>query len=116
MSRHDDSVYLRHMLDHARTAVELATGKERPSLDTEPMLRYALLHLVSIIGEAAAHVSHDYRAKHDGIVWHDIIGMRHKLIHGYEVVDLDILWKTIEDDIPALIGKLKAIADLGGGT
>ena len=53
MSRHDDTVYIRHMLDHARTALELSFGKNRGSLDAEPMFRYALLHLVSILGEAS---------------------------------------------------------------
>lgn len=109
MSRHDDTVYLRHMLDHASTALELTSGKNRSSLDSEPMLRYSLLHLVSIVGEAAMRVSAAGRAKYSQIVWRDIIGMRNMLIHGYDVVDFDILWKTIEDDIPALIDRLESI-------
>jgi uncharacterized protein with HEPN domain len=43
MSRHDNTVYLRHMLDHARTALALSEGKDRSDLETEPALRYALL-------------------------------------------------------------------------
>ena len=42
--------------------------------------------------------------------------MRNMLIHGYDVVDLDILWKTIEDDIPALIDKIESILHGGGGS
>lgn len=67
MSRHDDTVYLRHMLDHAQTAVELSAGKNRSSLDTEPVLRYALLHLVSVLGEAANRVSVAGRTKYTQI-------------------------------------------------
>ena len=116
MSRHDDEVYVRHMLDHARTALELSSGKDRLSLDTEPMFRYALLHLVSILGEAAARLSVASRSRYPEIVWRDIVGMRNMLIHGYDVVDLDILWKTVEDDIPALISKLESILEKKSGS
>jgi uncharacterized protein with HEPN domain len=84
MSRHDDTVYLRHILDYAQTAVELATEKSRSSLDTEPMLRYALLHLVAILGEAAGRVSSSGRSKYTSIPWRDVIGMRNMLVHGCE--------------------------------
>ena len=116
MSRHRDTVYLRHMLNHARTAIDLASGKNRSSLDTEPMLRYALLHLVSVLGEAATRVSAAGRAKYDQIAWRDIIGMRNMLIHGYDIVDLDILWKTIEDDLPALVKRLELLIQTESGS
>ena len=112
MSRRDDTIYLRHMLEHARTAMEVSEGKDRSSLDTEPMLRYSLLHLVCLLGEAANRVSATGRTKHRKIVWRDLIGMRNMVIHGYDVVDLDILWKTVETDLPVLIQTLQHI--LGG--
>ena len=115
MSRHDDTVYIRHMLDHARTAVELASGRNRSSLDAEPMFRYALLHLVSILGEAAARVSAAGRSQYAEVAWRDIVGMRNMLIHGYDVVDLDVLWQTVEDDIPALIRTLESVLEKKSG-
>ena len=69
MSRHDDRVYLAHMRDHAQTALHITRGKQREQLQTEPTLRYALLHLVCIIGEAASKVSADGREKHGPIPW-----------------------------------------------
>jgi uncharacterized protein with HEPN domain len=111
MSRHDDRTYLRHMLDHARTALDLASGKPCSSLDTEPVLRYALLHLICIVGEAAGRVSPAGRAKYAQLPWRDIVGMRNMLVHGYDVVDLDILWKTIEEDLPALHSMLDSIIE-----
>jgi uncharacterized protein with HEPN domain len=111
MSRRSDTVYLRHMLDHAQTAVTLSVGKNRSSLDTEPVLRYALLHLVAILGEAANRVSPDSRSTYSQIPWRDMTAMRNMLIHGYDVGDFDVLWKTVEEDIPALITALSAILD-----
>ncbi len=116
MSRHDDTVYLRHMLDHAQTAVELASEKNRSSLDTERMFRYALLHLVSILGEAAGRVSPSGHSKYEQIPWRDMIGMRNMLIHGYDIVDLDVLWKTVEEDLPALIATLEPIIENEDGS
>jgi len=114
MSRRDDTIYLRHMIEHARTATELSGGKDRSSLDTEPMLRYALLHLVCILGEAANRVSATGRTKYRQVPWRNLIGMRNMVIHGYDVVDLDILWKTVETDLPALIQTLQHSLGKGG--
>jgi len=54
-------------------------------------LQLGLVRLVEIIGEAATRVSKEGRAKCPAIPWEDVVGMRNKLIHGYDRVDLDIL-------------------------
>ncbi len=107
MTQHRDEVYLLHMLDHAQMAVQLSEGKGRGDLDTEPLLRYSLLHLVCVLGEAANRVSDAGKAKYHHLEWRDIVSMRNMLIHGYDVVDLDILWKTITEDLPATIHALR---------
>jgi uncharacterized protein with HEPN domain len=106
MSRRDDRTWLLHMRDHARTATEILRGKRREDLQADPLLRYALLHLVCIIGEAAARVSEDGRAKYPSIPWRSAIATRNRLIHGYEAVDLDTLWDTVEMDLPELLREL----------
>lgn len=116
MARHDDRVYLRHMLDHAQTAVTLSKGKGRADLETEPMLRYSLLHLVCILGEAANRVSATGKAMYSQVAWRDLVGMRNMLIHGYDTVDLDILWKTVIEDLPATIRCLRDSLDERGST
>ena len=83
MSRHDDRVCLAHMRDHAQTALDIMDGKSREDLESELTLRYALLHLVCIIGEAANRVSESGQEKYGDIAWRDIIGTRNRLIHGY---------------------------------
>ena len=112
MSKHEDHVSMRHMLDHARKVCRMAQGRKRSDLESDEMLQYALTRLVEIVGEAASRVSISSRDKHQEIPWPDIIGMRNRLIHGYDVVDLDLLWDTVENDLPPLIEKLQAI--LGG--
>lgn len=109
MTRHDDIVRLRHMLDHAREAVAMLAGKERADLQSERMLELALVRLIEIVGEAAARVSPEGQERYPLIPWREVVGMRNRLVHGYDSVDLDVLWDTIEDDLPPLIAELERI-------
>ena len=77
------------------------------------MFQLALTHLVEILGEAAARVSMPARDKHPQIPWADIVGMRNRLIHRYDVVDLNLLWDTVETDLPPLIAALEGILENG---
>ena len=107
MPKHNDEVALNHMLDHAREAVSLIAGKTRGDLGSERMLELSLTRLVEIIGEAAGRVSKQRQAQLQTIPWQEIMGMRNRLIHGYDSVDLDVLWDTVELDLPPLIDELQ---------
>ena len=111
MMQHDDKIKLRHMLDHAKEAVALVRGKEKSDLQKNRLLELAATRLVEIVGEAAAKISLENQAKYTSIPWSQIIGMRNRLIHGYDAVDLDILWDTLEVDLPPLISALKKILE-----
>ena len=93
------------MLDHAREAVNMIIGKSPKVLKQERMLELALIRLVEIVGEAAGRVSRSGQAKVPDIPWREVIGMRNRLIHGYDSVDLNILWDTVELDFPPLIAQ-----------
>jgi uncharacterized protein with HEPN domain len=97
------------MLDHAREAVALADGKTRTDLDRDRLLELALVRLLEIVGEAASRVPDEDRTRHPEIPWPQIVGLRNRLIHGYDAVDMDILWQIIEYDLPPLIAALEAI-------
>ncbi len=101
------------MLDHAAEAVELAKDKTRKDLESERLLQLGLVRLVEIVGEAAGRVSEEVQEVHSEIPWPQIISMRNRLIHGYDFVDLEILWKTIQEDLPPLIRLLEAALEHG---
>jgi uncharacterized protein with HEPN domain len=105
MSRHE--VRLRHMLDHAREAVAMASGRSRGELETNRQLNLSLVRLLEIVGEAAGHVPLEERVRHPDIPWPEIVGLRNRLIHGYDPVDFDILWQIVSDDLPPLIAALE---------
>jgi uncharacterized protein with HEPN domain len=56
MSRHESDIRLSHMLDHAREAVAMASGRSRDELDTDRQLNLSLARLLEIVGEAAARM------------------------------------------------------------
>ena len=105
----DDLIRLRHMAEAARTAMRFCVGREQHELDSATMLRMALLHVVQIIGEAAARVSDAGRAAAPGVEWPVIVAMRNRLVHAYFDVNTDILWKTVMLSLPALLQQLEAV-------
>ena len=116
MSKSEDIVRLHHMLDAARKATELTKTCHRSDLDKDEMLALAVVRLLEILGEAAKNVSKEYRRDYPAIPWSQIAGTRDRLIHGYFDVDLDIVWKIISVDIPALIPQLeKALGEDNSG-
>jgi len=111
MSQHDDQVYLKHMLDHAREAVDLLAGKSQVDLAQNRILELALTRLIEVIGEAATNVSSGMKSSNPHLPWPEIVGMRNRLIHGYNTVDLKVLWDTISEDLPSLIADLEKIIE-----
>jgi uncharacterized protein with HEPN domain len=109
MSRHESMVRLRHMLDHACEAVEIAKGKTRDDLYRDRILNLALVRLLEIVGEAASRTPLEERAQHNDIPWAQIVGLCNRLIHGYDSVDFEILWQIVNSDLPNLIAKLEQI-------
>jgi uncharacterized protein with HEPN domain len=97
------------MLDSTKEAMAFAAGKTRKDLDKNRMLSLALVKSIEIIGEAATKVSEQGKTGNPEIPWIDIINMRHRLIHTYFDVNLDIVWQTVSSDLPDLVGKLEKI-------
>lgn len=109
MPRRNKYLPIRHMLDHAREAITLAHDKSRADLDKDRLLELALVRLLEVIGEAASRVPGEVCASYPEIPWSQIVGLRNRLIHGYDAVDLDILWQIIDHDLPPLIAALENI-------
>lgn len=103
MSRHDPLIRVRHMRDHSREAIDLLGDKSLDDLLHDRTLQLALVRLVEIVGEAAMRVTGDLKRQHPAIPWGDIAGMRNKLIHEYEYVDVTIVYNTVRYDLLPLM-------------
>ena len=105
----NDSVRLRHILDAANEAVSICKGKKRKDLDTDRLLNLSLVRLLEIIGEAATGISDEFKEAHPEVPWYQMTGMRNRLIHGYFDVNLEVIWQTVNSDLPSLVRQLNAI-------
>ena len=107
MTRHDEAARLQHMLDASREAIGFAKGKTRADLHADRGLQLILTRLLEIIGEAGSRVPPAVRDSHPEIPWSAVVSIRNRLIHGYEDIDLDIVWQTVNEDLPRLVDALK---------
>jgi uncharacterized protein with HEPN domain len=69
----------------------------------------AVLHQLLIVGEAVKRLSPEFRAAHPAVPWRLIAGTRDKLIHFYEGVDLEEVWKMVTSDLPQLIRQIEPL-------
>ncbi|MBI4704965.1 MAG: DUF86 domain-containing protein [Deltaproteobacteria bacterium] len=97
------------MLEAARLVRSYVSGRQRPDLDSDTMLRDAVIRQLEVLGEAAARASDGTRSANPAIPWASIVGMRNELIHAYHRVDLDIVWRTAIEAIPQLAGALETM-------
>jgi len=105
----NDSIRLKHILDAANEALNFSRGKEVDDLNKDHMLALALVRLFEIIGEATRGLSDDFRDANPEIPWRKMVGMRDRLIHGYFDIDVEVVWKTIVNDLPGLVSGLERI-------
>lgn len=106
--RHDDA-YLLDMLLAAREAGKFTDGLTFTEFKQNRMAQLAILKAVEVVGEAASQVSTEGKQAHPEIPWDKIIGMRNRLVHGYFNVNLERVWKTVQQDLPLLIALLEPL-------
>jgi uncharacterized protein with HEPN domain len=107
MSR--DPAYLEDMLVAARLACSYLAGKSHDDFLADRQCQDAVIRRVEIVGEAARRLTDATRASLPSLPWRKMIGMRNVLIHGYDSVNLDIVWDTVQQDFPALIATLEPL-------
>jgi uncharacterized protein with HEPN domain len=97
------------MLDYAMSVQRMVAERSRADLERDEMLRLALTRAIEVIGEAAGKVSASGRDAYPDIPWSQMAAARNRLIHGYDTVNLDILWHIATQDLPPLIGRLQTM-------
>lgn len=107
MSR--DETTLADIARAAQLIVLFAKGMTADDFLADLKTQSAVLHQLMVLGEAVRRLSPEFRSSHTAIPWSLIAGMRDRLIHGYDVVDLDQVWQTVTRDIPELLIQIQAL-------
>lgn len=103
--------YLLDMIDAMDKAEMFIGGLDLEAFCKDEKTAYAVIRGLEIIGEAAKKVPADMRRRFSDIPWASLAGMRDKLIHDYIGVGLEVVWRTVQEDIPAVRPKLAAMLD-----
>jgi uncharacterized protein with HEPN domain len=104
----DDRVYLGHILEAINDVGEYA-AVGRDVFMTDRMRQDAVIRKIEIIGEAAKQLSSATKDRRPEIPWKQITGMRDRLTHHYFGVDLALVWRVVERDLPALRAAVTAL-------
>ena len=102
----DDAAYLLDMLLYARDAREFIAGLTYQDFRRSQLRQLAVMKAVETIGEAASRVSPETKQSQPDIPWSAIVGMRNRIVHAYFDVQLEILWRVVQDELPVLIAQL----------
>jgi uncharacterized protein with HEPN domain len=94
------------MLDSAQEALSFSKGLDRRQFSHDRMRVLSVIKSIEIIGEAAKNVSSETRNLAADIAWQDIAAMRDRLTHAYFDINLDIVWQTVQNDLPVLAKQL----------
>lgn len=102
---------LADMLEASSKARSFVEGLSFEAFCDDARTQYAVIRALEIIGEAARRVPPDFRAAHPEFPWREMTGMRDKLIHGYFGVSLEVVWRTLQRDLPPLQSLLEALRE-----
>jgi len=94
--------YVKDISDSIEDAEEFVKGYRFEDFRNDKKAIYAVIRAIEVIGEAAKKIPGSIRNKYPDIPWKDMAGMRDKLVHEYFGVDVEVLWKTIQQDLPTL--------------
>lgn len=107
MTQRDHRAYLADMLIAARDARAIVEGLTYTEFTESNLHRRAAIQAVTVIGEAASQIRERLEETLPDMQWRECVGMRKQLVHGYFNVKLDRVWRTIHEDMPALIARLE---------
>lgn len=108
MSR--DEAHVLDILEAARRALAFVAGMTDRQFLSDLKTQSAVLHQLTVLGEATRRVSEEFRHKHPDVPWKEMTGLRSRIVHDYDEVDLDQVWAVLDKDLARLIPQLEAIA------
>lgn len=101
--------FLEDIRSAAQKAQQFAAGLSFDAFAVDEKTVFAVVRALEIIGEAAKRIPQEVRDANPDVPWRAMAGIRDKLTHDYTSVNLEIVWKTIEEDLPGLVSQIERI-------
>lgn len=102
-------IRLTHMLVYAESLIFAVKGKSIEDFPPGHLTTDGLIRRLEIIGEAASQIPPEFREKHTAIPWRDIVDLRNRIAHGYDTLNVTILWNIIHQDLPNVADMIRKI-------
>lgn len=104
-----DKLFLAHIVEAAEKIEKYTNGLQMNDFLGQSLVQDGVVRQLEIIGEAVKNLSIEAKQARSDVRWKEIAGMRNHLIHGYFGVDLEAVWLTVVNDLPALKGAVQAM-------
>lgn len=91
--------------------IKRQTAQGRARFEEDEVLQTAVMRWIEIVGEAVRGLSDELRDAHPEIPWRQIIAMRNIVVHVYFEVDTEAVWLAVEQDLPKLEVKVRALLE-----
>jgi len=114
MAKHDNLVYLKHIVEACDKIADLVGRGGRELYDDDFAIGDAIVRELAVVGEAANNVSDEFKDSHQVVPWRKSIGMRNWLVHGYAEIDWNEVWDTAVNSVPDLKKETMGILEREG--
>lgn len=104
--------YLVHIADALARIRHYTAGLDEAGFLASTLVQDAVIRNIEIIGEACSKLGRhdaDFVQQHADVPWRFAIGMRNVLAHGYFKVDLEAVWRTVQQDLPLFAGQIESL-------
>ena len=106
-----ERLYLDDIAEAAESVAGFIAGIDAEAFHDSDLLRSAVVHKLSVIGEAAARLSDDLTARNPHVPWPQIVGFRNIIIHAYFGIDWEIVWEIAKVRCPVLLEQVRLILE-----
>ena len=100
-------LFIQDILDYIERINEYVEGYDQKHFVIDKKTCDSVLRCLEVIGEAAKNIPDDIRVQYPSVPWREMAGMRDKVIHGYFVVDFEMVWLVIIEDLPLIKPTIK---------
>ena len=102
MNKRDYRDYLQDILVSINDIESFIENMELDYFKRDKKTIYAVIRCIEVLGEAAGKIPKSIRDRYPNVPWKAMVGMRNRMVHEYFGVGINILWQTVQEDIPAL--------------